>query len=241
MRYLFCISLVFLFTAPFSISAQQVKLQNGLALKYVVREPQKKLPNPPVVIMLHGYGSNEQDLFDIRQFIPDSFVVISARAPYPLSERGYQWFERDKSQQRYDAVKEQLENSRQLLLRFIQQATTKYHTNASRIYVMGFSQGAIMSYAAGLASPASMRGIGILSGILPQAIKPKVEKSAALSRLKIFITHGTADNILAYADGKAASDYLMGIGLHPEFHSYANMPHTISREVLDDLLLWLKK
>lgn len=216
------------------------QLHSDLSLKYVVREPARKVGNSPVVIMLHGYGSNETDLFELARFIPDSFIVISARAPYPQGG-GYRWFDRDRSQQRYDAIKEQLESSRKLLLQFVQQVANKYHTPGTKICVMGFSQGAIMSYAAGLTSPGSVKGIGVLSGVLPQAIKAQTQKSAALSKLKIFIAHGTTDDILPYADGKAGNDYLVSLGLRPEFHSYEGIAHYIAPQTLKDLVAWLVK
>lgn len=189
---------------------------------------------------MHGYGSNERDLFELSRYIPDSFIVISARAPYTV-DRGYRWFDRDKSQQKFEAVKTELESSRKLVLKFVEELGRKYHTNGNRIYIMGFSQGAIMSYAAGLTMPTAVRGIGILSGLLPQPIREQTQKSAALSKLRIFIAHGTTDNILSYADAKAGNDYLVSIGLKPEFHTYAGMEHTISAEVLSDLIKWLVK
>lgn len=233
----------FLFISIFAANlafAQQPSLQTDLSLKYIVREASKKRTNPPVVIMMHGYGSNERDLFELSKYIPDSFIVISARAPYTI-DRGYRWFDRDKSQQKFEVVRSELESSRKLVLKFIGEVGKKYHTSGAKIYVMGFSQGAIMSYAAGLTSPASVRGIGILSGLLPQPVREQTQKSAALSKLSIFIAHGTADNILSYADAKAANDYLVSLGLKPEFHTYAGMEHTISGEVLGDLIKWLVK
>lgn len=220
--------------------AQQAPLQTDLSLKYIVRQAHKKTANPPVVIMMHGYGSNEGDLFELSRYIPDSFIVISARAPYP-QDRGYRWFDLDKSQQKFEAVKAELESSRKLVLKFVQEVGNKYHTKGNRIYIMGFSQGAIMSYAAGLTSPTSVKGIGILSGLLPQAIRAQTNKSPALSKVRVFIAHGTADAILSYADGKAANDYLLSLGLKPEFHTYNGMQHTISGEVLSDLISWLIK
>lgn len=239
MKHVVTFLLISIFAANLAF-AQQPSLQTDLSLKYIVREAGKKKTTPPIVIMMHGYGSNERDLFELSRYIPDSFIVISARAPYTV-DRGYRWFDRDKSQQKFEAVKTELESSRKLVLKFVEELGRKYHTNGNRIYIMGFSQGAIMSYAAGLTMPTAVRGIGILSGLLPQPIREQTQKSAALSKLRIFIAHGTTDNILSYADAKAGNDYLVSIGLKPEFHTYAGMEHTISAEVLSDLIKWLVK
>jgi hypothetical protein len=53
----------------------------SLVLHYLVREPVVKTAETPVLILLHGVGSNEQDLFSLANRLPDDFLVISARAP----------------------------------------------------------------------------------------------------------------------------------------------------------------
>ena len=228
-------------TLAFSACAQNSQLQESLALKYLVREPKTRTAKPPVVIMMHGYGSNEADLFELATYFPDNFIVISARAPYPMSATGYEWFEKDRSQQKYTPMKTMVENSRNLVLKFIPQVVEKYHADAANVYVMGFSQGAIMSYEAGLIAPAAIKGIGVLSGVMPTGLEKEIKPSAALSKLRIFITHGTADNVLSFDDGKAGYDQLVKLGLKPEFHSYQGMGHSISQAVITDLMKWLKK
>ena len=98
-----------------------------------------------------------------------------------------------------------------------------------------------MSYQVGLTAPAMLRGIGVLSGTIYPSLKPLIKKTAALKQLKIFISHGNVDERISFADGKAASDYITHLGLTPEFHRYAGMGHTISKDVLFDLTAWLKK
>ncbi|WP_345084796.1 hypothetical protein [Nemorincola caseinilytica] len=224
----------------FSACAQNNMLQEGLALKYLVREPRTHAGKPPVAILMHGYGSNEADLFELAQFFPDDFLVISVRAPYPQGPTGFQWFEKDRSKQKYTPIKAQVEDSRDLLLKFIPQVVSWHHADAANIYVMGFSQGAIMSYEVGLTSPATIKGIGILSGGLPTGLEKEIKPSPTLSRLRIFIAHGTADNILSYQDGKDGYDQLVKLGLKPELHTYTGMAHTITSQVVADLVKWLK-
>lgn len=210
------------------------QLQQDLALKYLVQQPKVTTTKPPVIILLHGYGSNEADLFELKDIFPKNFLVVSARAPYPVGATGFQWFEigavsNDKTKQ--------VEDSRDLVMKFISQVTGKYHTGD--VYVSGFSQGAMMSYEVGLLHPDKIKGIGVLSGKLFPSLKKEIKNSAALKQLKIFISHGTTDDRISFTEGKAASDYLVSIGLKPEFHQYAGMGHSISKDVLKDLLQWL--
>jgi phospholipase/carboxylesterase len=55
-----------------------------LSLEYKVREPKILLDKNPLLLLLHGYGSNEDDLFSFASELPDEYFVISARAPYDL-------------------------------------------------------------------------------------------------------------------------------------------------------------
>lgn len=210
-------------------------MQAGLALKYLVQLPADKSTHPPVIILLHGYGSDERDLFELRGALPKNYIVIAARAPYAVGAQGYQWFERGSN-----GKSAQLDNSKKLVAAFIPEVVAKYKADAHQVYVMGFSQGAMMSYETGLTKPELLKGIGVLSGRIFPPLKQEVKNNEALKKLRIFVSHGTADDRIPFADGKAAADYLNSIGLKPEFHEYAGMGHAISNDVMADLVKWLK-
>lgn len=221
-------------------SAQEGNLQQDLALKYLVRLPAKQQSKMPVIILLHGYGSDERDLFGLRTVMPGNYLVVSVRAPHPLSNGGYQWYNIVSKNGIHDGDKHDVDNSRSLIAQFVGQIVTKYKADAANVYVTGFSQGAIMSYEVGLVNPEKVKGIGILSGKLLESEKPLIRKSDALRNVRIFISHGTADDRISFADGKAGNDYLVAVGLKPEFHAYAGMAHSITQEVLTDFIKWLK-
>ena len=61
-------------------------------LHYLVREPKVQLNNPPLLILLHGYGSNEHDLFSFASELPEELLIISAQAPYSMGFGGYAWY-----------------------------------------------------------------------------------------------------------------------------------------------------
>ncbi len=219
----------------------QDALQNDLALKYLAHLPSEKSEHPPVVILLHGYGSDEKDLFGLSSFFPKNYLIISARAPYPLQGGGYEWYEMIDIKGQRDGDPSQLANSMDLVKKFIPQVIAKYKADSRRAYLMGFSQGGMMSYRVGLTAPSMVRGIGVLSGTIYPSLKPMIKVTPTLKQLRVFIAHGKTDNRISFEDGKRAYDYLTGIGLAPEFHSYEGMGHTISKEVLTDLVNWLKR
>ena len=218
---------------------QEPKLESDLALKYIAHSPAKLSVRSPVIILLHGYGSDEKDLYGLRSTFPLNSLIISVRAPYELPGGGYQWYESTNIKGQKDGNKEQLDNSNKLIHKFIDQVVQKYTANPKEVYLIGFSQGAIMCYAAGLSAPEKIKGIGVLSGMLFPSVQSTIIKTPALKKLKIFIAHGTTDDRIALPYGKGGNDYLVSIGLKPEYHQYDGMGHSISNTVINDLVKWL--
>ena len=218
-----------------------VSLESGLSLKYRRAAYLSQTAKGPLVILLHGYGSNEEDLLGLSQFFPSDYLVLSARAPYKADVGGYQWFEREIINGKYSGKPEHIAHSKNLILKFVDEAIKKYRVDQNKVYLVGFSQGAMMCYEAGTSAPAKIKGIGVLSGKMSCDLLSSIQTDNTLKSLRIFIAHGTADNRLPYADGKAAYDRLVEIGLIPELHIYPGMDHTISREVMTDLIAWIRK
>ena len=63
-----------------------------LSLQYIVREPTTQTKNTSLLILLHGYGSNEEDLFSFATELPDDLIIVSARAPQNLGFGSYAWY-----------------------------------------------------------------------------------------------------------------------------------------------------
>lgn len=211
---------------------------NPLVLHYLVREPLVKTAKTPVLILLHGVGSNEQDLFSLTNRLPDDFLVISARAPIALGENSFAWYQVDFSTGKPVFNIEQEKTSREILTKFIAQVKEKYAVKG-KIYLGGFSQGAIMSYSIGLTRPDLVNGIAVMSGRLLEEIKPVIAAKDKLQALKIFISHGTNDPVLNIQYARTSVAYLKTLNIHPTYKEYQEA-HTISNDMLTDLVKWLK-
>ena len=61
-------------------------------LPHVVRQPKQPTKNPALLVLLHGYGSNELDLFSFADELPDNLLIISLRAPYEMGNGAYAWY-----------------------------------------------------------------------------------------------------------------------------------------------------
>ena len=239
MRHLFLLALL---VAGLGLSAcgQGAKLNEDLALKYLVQMPRQATTHPAMLVLLHGYGSNEADLMDLVKMLPENMIIVSARGPMTVTLNGYQWYEMMHSDGHHAGKTEDMERSCDLVLKLIDGLVKKYKVDAGRVYLGGFSQGAMMSYYIGLTHPDKLRGIAPLSGMVVESVKHSVQKGAALNKLKIFAGHGDVDDRIPYADDVSSVKYLEGLGLHPEFHTYKGMAHQISRDEIADLAKWLK-
>lgn len=215
-------------------------LHTDLPLAYL-EQTQGEARNQPLVIFLHGFGSDEQDLFGIKDALPSTWTYLSVRAPMPVEPQGYRWFTKTPGDGEYDGVPADLQSSARLIREFVTKATAKYHTQSDRVFLVGFSQGAIMSYEVALRDPESVRGIAALSGSVLPMLRSALKPDEAMGKLAIFIGHGTLDQALPYASGTRAYEVLAGLGLKPEFHGYPGMNHTISEAEVQDLKAWLEK
>ena len=236
MLKLFALALTLMASAAHADST----LHTDLPLPYL-EQTQSDARNQPLVIFLHGFGSNEEDLFGIKDALPSTWTYLSARAPMPVDPQGYRWFTKTPGDGDYNGETADLQRSAALIEDFVGKATAKYHTHSDRVFLVGFSQGAIMSYEVGLRKPALVRGIAALSGSVLPVLKAELKPSESLGKLAIFIGHGTLDQALPYTSATQANEVLVGLGLTPEFHGYPGMPHTVSETEVQDLKAWLAK
>ncbi|MES2593635.1 MAG: esterase [Bacteroidota bacterium] len=216
------------------------EMDTPLLLHYLVRPPKIQSATTPLLILLHGVGSNEKDLFSFAEQLPDNFLVISAQAPYQMGKDSYAWYEVNFSSGKPVFNKDQAEKSRTTLIQFIDQLKDKYVFDTHQVYLCGFSQGAIMAYSVGLTRPDKVRGIAVMSGRLLEEVKPLIKRSEQLKQLDIFISHGTNDPVLGVHYARESSAYVKELGIQPIYKEYI-AEHTISAEMLSDLKSWLHK
>lgn len=210
-------------------------------LKYLFREPlahSSSGEKPPLVILLHGVGSNEADLFSFAPLLDERFFVASVRAPFALDYGGFGWFELGFSPQGLTANLAQAAESHQKLLEFIDEITATYNLDAERVFLLGFSQGAIMSYALMLTAPEKLAGVVAMSGRLVIEHLPHLAAPEQLDGFLILVTHGTFDQVLPIENGRAARDFLGKLPVKLDYREY-EMAHQVSEESLRDVTVWL--
>jgi phospholipase/carboxylesterase len=188
---------------------------------------------------MHGSGSNEDDLFEYADYMPTDFMVVSVRAPYTVSKGSYKWYEVKITDGQIIYNKEQAEKSRLEILNFIETLKKKYIFDEKKVYLGGFSQGAIMSLSVGLTHPEKVAGILALSGRVLDEVKSKVAKTEDFTHFRALVLHGTEDQILPIALARDTKKLLDSLTINT---LYKEMPigHTTSEETVQLMIDFLK-
>lgn len=208
-------------------------------LVYNILEPRVYSENPPLLIMLHGYGSNEEDLFSFAGELNNPFVVVSVRAPLNLGFGGFAWYEID-----FTGNASRFGNPEQALAsiekvhEFIKGIQERYKTDRSQTVLMGFSQGAIISYALSLRYPSLISKVVAMSGYVFQEIMPAEIVSNAISHLEYFVSHGTQDEVIPVEWARMSAEWLKRMNLKHDYHEYA-MGHGINPQCFGDMMDWI--
>ncbi len=210
-----------------------------MKLTYKIKEPKTKLDENPVLILLHGYGSNEEDLFSFANELPDNYYVVSARAPFDMQYGSYAWYaiNFDADENKFSDV-EQAKSSRDLVANFIDDLIDKYPIDAQNVTLIGFSQGCILSYAIALSYPEKIKRVVAMSGYLnPEMLHQDYLKNN-LSNLKFFTSHGTVDQVVPVEWGRKAKPFLDNLGIENVYKEYP-IGHGISPQNFFDFKEWL--
>lgn len=209
-----------------------------LSLVYLARQPLVQESSPPLLLLLHGIGSNERDLFGLAPFLDERFLILSLRAPIMLEPDSYAWFELVFTPQGPIINPKQAEASRNTLIAFINGAVETFSANPKQVYLMGFSQGAIMSASVALTRPDLVAGVVMMSGRILPEIEPLVAAPKELQGLPFFVAHGTEDMVLPITHGRGTREILASLSVELVYREYP-MGHEVSEESLADATNWL--
>lgn len=210
-----------------------------MTLKYRFKEPTKTTAEkPPVLLLLHGFGADENDLFGLAPYMDERFFIASVQAPFALSFGGRAWFELYFEMGQVSGFDpEQFKQSLGLILEFVNELVAKHDLDAERVYLCGFSQGSMMSISSVFSAPEKFAGAVLMSGRAANEmiVQENIEK---LKDFPIFVTHGTLDTVLPIENGRVTKEILSRLPVNLEYKEYP-MAHEISAESLRDVCNWL--
>ena len=216
-----------------------VRMTRELSLTHLVREPSARVAGAaPLLLMLHGVGSNEADLFGLAPYLDARLLVASARAPVEMGYGAYGWFNIEFTPAGLVADVAQARASLRQLAVFVDELVDAYPVDPRRVYLLGFSQGAMMSLGLMLSHPSKVAGVVAMSGRFPAELLSDVHDADALAGLPVLVTHGTLDQVLPVANGRAVRDALSRLPVALTYREYP-MAHEVSQESLRDVASWL--
>ncbi|WP_396596630.1 alpha/beta hydrolase [Dokdonia sp. R86516] len=185
-----------------------------MLLEYITRKPsQPSTGKAPLIILLHGYGSNEEDLFSFAEEIPEEYFIVSAKAPIAMQPYGNAWYHITIDA---DGVKtsdnEGARKSRDIIAKFIDEIVAEYDVDKHNVTLLGFSQGTILSYAVALTYPEKVKNVIGLSGYINEEIID-LKSNPSYAHLNIYNSHGTVDQVIPIDAARQTPGYLKNIGI----------------------------
>lgn len=188
----------------------------------------------PLLVLLHGYGADEHDLFGLVPYLPDNIAVASVAAPLvpPWPTPGRSWYPIEGLDGRSPAA---VTAAAESLLRWLHGAAE----DAASVAFLGFSQGAAVALQALRLSPDRVDGVVALSGYVAPGSLPRDAELVA-RRPHVFWGRGSDDDVISEALIAHTAEWLPG---HSELSGrvYTGLTHSISEEELGDVRVFLVK
>lgn len=201
--------------------------------------PRRARPGPPpLLVLLHGIGADEHDLLPLAGAVAPQCTTVSLRAPYHYSV-GYAWFHLD-FRPGGEVVPDvaQARTALRDLVAWLEAAPARLGTDPTHTYLLGFSQGAMMSLGVLRTIPERLAGVMALSGRFAAPLFEATAPPEAVARVPVLVAHGTYDDVLPIANGRATRDALTPL-VHDLTYREFPVAHGISDDEVTFVAGWL--
>jgi len=211
-------------------------------LIYIEQMPLDTISNPSkILIFLHGYGSNENDLLTLLPLLDSTAIAISPRGPYILGEESFHWFPINFSNNTVTSTDlKAARQSAKKLYSFVSSIKERKNKPAQHLhlYLVGFSQGAMLCHLL------MAQDTGVINGIIAMAGNIDHETSETLgsktdSVTRVFCCHGIYDEVVPYSQGKFVHQSYKNGFRNLTWKDYPT-DHSITEQMVTDIKLWLK-
>lgn len=201
---------------------------------YLIKKPENNTKKSPIVFLLHGFGSNEEDLFSFSPYLNNDVTIISLRAPIMLYPNSYAWYNiyYSGSVKSYD--KEAAKLIKNQFISEMNYFIKKYDCDPNRITLIGFSQGAILGHA--IAQSSNIKNLIALSGY----VDDELIDFDNTNKTSIYISHGNEDEVIPFKESIETNKILNQNNIEYEFNSF-EQGHGVNSENLKSFLEWLKE
>ena len=195
--------------------------------------------NAPLLVLLHGYGSDESDLFSFADELPNELFILSLRAPHKLQPYGNAWYaiNFDAQQNKWNDI-EQAQEAMKIIISCIEQACTQYDLDKNNVSLLGFSQGCILSMALAINHPELIKNVIGLSGYLCEEFIDEDRTKKDFSHLDFYCSHGSSDQVIPVDWARETPNFLTEKGIK---HKYSEFPvgHGVAPQNFFEFRKWL--
>lgn len=194
-----------------------------------LRRPGAGRKGGPLVLLLHGHGADEHDIFPLGEIFPPAAAVAALRGPIP-SEGGFRWYA-------HQTVGRPIASSLAQGVAYAEGWLDANARAARGVWLVGFSGGALLASALLLRDPGRYAGVALLHGTLPfgDGLDPEPGR---LTGCEVFYGYGEADAVIPPALVARSRDYLReASGARAEIHGY-RAGHEIPPAEQRDLARW---
>ena len=215
--------------------------QYSLSLYHITRPAKDSTKKAPVIIMLHGFGSDENDLFSFAEELPDDYFIISAKAPFPMQPYGNAWYAiyLDGNNAKH-IDKEQAISSRNKIVNFIDEVIANYPVDPNNVTLLGFSQGTILSLATALSYPNKVKNVIALSGYIDESLLTEGYKDNDFLNLNIYSSHGSVDQVIPVEWARKTKPFLDNLKIENCYSEYP-VGHGVAPQNFYSLKKWLEE
>jgi phospholipase/carboxylesterase len=204
-----------------------------------------------LIFMLHGYGDSAENFIHIaspldKMDLKANYIAFDAPSIIPNYSLGRQWFNlypngiyiADAGPKEIKIIQSEILRVNQILENTIKQAMSKYDLSYKDCFLLGFSQGGMMTFEFGNYSFNSLGGLAILSG---RIMREDIIINQSLIKTPIFISHGDRDDVLPIKVYDRACNFLKKNKILFESHKLEGDVHTISPNAINLLQKFIKK
>jgi phospholipase/carboxylesterase len=221
-----------------TVVGQGRKIVLKKAMPHKIAVPQIITDKTKLLVLLHGYGANEEDLFSLQNVLPTDCILICPRATIPMGGNAYKWFETSSEQADKNIIVSQAEDAMREVLFLINDIRTKNKLFKNPLIIGGFSQGAMLSNYMFAYHPEKLEGIISLSGKLLPGID-SINFAKANKHVKVFLVHGKNDNVVPFSEGQNVYGWLKKNNISTTYFT-PSMAHEINDETIKKMNVWLK-
>ncbi|MDC8003970.1 alpha/beta fold hydrolase [Aureisphaera galaxeae] len=213
-------------------------MKKTLSLEHNYR-PSSLAENAPAIVMLHGYGSDENDLFSFASELPEAYAIISLKAPIPMQPFGNAWYQIyfDANDGKF-SDDEQARESRELIAKVIDEIGEQYPVDVNNLTLLGFSQGTILSFSVALSYPQKVKNVIGLSGYINEGILKEGYKDNDFSHLNVYSSHGSVDMVIPVDWARNTQPFLKTLGIDCHYSEFP-VGHGVAPQNFYEFKEWL--